>query len=111
MDKPLCDNFANSVNDLLDFISIFSITNSEDTVDTLETTRLELNSNWSQVRRAYIDCREHEAKEGEKVIDKNKLRKNYMEAMDAYKKALSAVNIQLQNVREKQMLEKTKRES
>ncbi|XP_073831520.1 uncharacterized protein [Musca autumnalis] len=44
-------------------------------------------------------------------IKQRKEEKNYMEAMDSYKKALSAINIQLQNARDKWMLEQAKRES
>ncbi|XP_058978855.1 uncharacterized protein LOC131802550 [Musca domestica] len=111
MDKSLSDKFTNCVNDLLDYISIFSITKPDDTVHTLETTRMELDSAWDQVKRAYIDCRDYVPEEEGKPIDKNKLRKHYMDTMGSYKKALSSINGQIQNILDEKTQEKMKRES
>ena len=111
MDKTLSDKFTNCVNDLLDYISIFSITKPDDTVHTLETTRMELDSAWDQVKRAYIDCRDYVPEEEGKPIDKNKLRKHYMDTMGSYKKALSSINGQIQNLLDEKTQEKMKRES
>ncbi|XP_073835839.1 uncharacterized protein [Musca autumnalis] len=111
MDKILRDKFANCANDLMDYISIFSLTDPEDTLETLESTRSGFDSAWEKVKQSYLECRSRIPEEGEKPIDQDKLRKNYLEIMKEYKKALSAINIKIQKVVDHQTLEKMKRES
>ena len=110
MEKRMREKFANCVNDLQDFASIFSIAKTDEDVHSLEATRVELNSVYDQVKRAYVECRDHVPEADEKPIDKNKLRTHYLEAIDTYKKAISSINGQIQTIKQ-QLEEKTKRES
>ncbi|XP_073845545.1 uncharacterized protein isoform X1 [Musca autumnalis] len=111
MDKTKCTKFANCVNDLQDYVSILSIANTDDDIHSLEASRVELNSFYDQVKKAYVECRDYEPGEGQKPIDKNKLRTHYLEAIDVYKKAIAAVNGQIQTLKQKESEEKIKRET
>lgn len=52
------DKFVNCTNDLLDFESIHSETRAEDNFHALEILRVELDSLWTQTKRAYEQGRE-----------------------------------------------------
>lgn len=111
MDKIKCEKFKNCVTDLLDFTEVSSAKKSDNNIFTLEIIRVELNSLWDQVKKAYFECRDHVPQEGEIAIDKTKLRTRYREAMEGYKTSLSSLNEEIQIIKDKQMEDKTKKES
>lgn len=111
MDKSLCEKFANCVNDLSDYTSILSIANQIDDIHSLESSRVKLDAVFEQVKRGYEECRDYVPEEEAKPIDKNKLRKHYLEAIDSYKKAIGSLNGQIQTVKLNEKEERAKRES
>lgn len=111
MDKIKCDKFANCVNDLKDFESVYSVTKSDDNIHSLEVQRVEVNSLWDQVKRAYLDCRDHVQAESEKPIDKTKLRSHYSEALGCYKRVLSSLNEEIFTLSEQRVSKKSSNNS
>lgn len=107
----MLEKFANCVNDLLDFESVHSVTKTEDNLHRLEVVRVELDSLWDQVKRAYVECRDRVQAEGEITIDKTKLRTRYKEALASYKQCLTSVNDDLQTLSEREAQKKMERES
>ncbi|XP_075161791.1 uncharacterized protein LOC142234512 [Haematobia irritans] len=77
----------------------------------LEAARVELNTLWDQVRRAYINCRDRTPDEGETPMDKDKLRGHYKNGMDVYKRGLSIISTQILARQERESQEKLARES
>lgn len=71
------DKFVNCTNDLLDFEIEYTQNAAENNIHALEVLRVELDSLWSQVKRAYEECRDTKEDSKEKSIDKIKLRERY----------------------------------
>ncbi|XP_075150627.1 uncharacterized protein LOC142224725 [Haematobia irritans] len=92
MDRSKSEKFANSVNDLNDFESTYAVAKTTENVRELEAVRAEIETLWSNIKKSYLDCRDHVPLEGEKPIDKTKLRAHYSEAMETYKRIMSSVN-------------------
>ncbi|XP_065354551.1 uncharacterized protein LOC135949022 [Calliphora vicina] len=90
------DKFVNCTNDLLDFEIDYSKSAAENNIHSLEVLRVELDSLWSQVKRAYEECRDTKEDSTEKPIDKNKLRDRYKKGLSAYKICLGAINAEIQ---------------
>ncbi|XP_073820169.1 uncharacterized protein [Musca autumnalis] len=111
MDKLNREKFKNCLNDLQDYVSILTIANTEDDIHRLEKSRVQLDSVFDQVKKAYVECRDYVPEEGEKAVDQNKLRTHYLEAIESYKNAAGAINGQIQTVKLKETEMKTKRET
>lgn len=91
----LIDKFTNCYNDLTDFEEVQASRTAEDYVHSLEVLRVHLDYLWTQVRRAYENCRDSKPAEGERTIDHKKLRENYRKALSTYKSALGSVNAEI----------------
>lgn len=107
------DKFTNAYNDLIDFEEVQARSQAEDNIHALEVLRVHLDYLWSQVKRAYEDCRDFRPEEGEKTIDHQKLRESFRKALLAYKRALSAINGEIDAITPppKTPVEKTERSS
>ncbi|XP_075151078.1 uncharacterized protein LOC142225184 [Haematobia irritans] len=91
--------------------NVLSVKAATEDLHALEAARVELNTLWDQVRRAYINCRDRVPVEGETPIDKDKLRGHYKNGMDVYKTGLSTINSQISARQERENQEKLARES
>ncbi|XP_075157511.1 uncharacterized protein LOC142230768 [Haematobia irritans] len=111
MEKIFKEQFVNSVNDLNDFESIYSVAKTTEDIRQLESLRVEVETLWSNVKKAYFDCRNHVPQGEEQPIDKTKLRTHYHEAMSSYKRVLSSINADIIALKDHAAKEKTERES
>ncbi|XP_075162961.1 uncharacterized protein LOC142235584 [Haematobia irritans] len=111
MDKILKEKFVNCLNDLVDVESVCSVKAATEDLHALEAARVELNTLWDQVRRAYINCRDRTPDDGETPMDKDKLRGHYKNGMDVYKRGLSIISTQILARQERENQEKIARES
>ncbi|XP_059223278.1 uncharacterized protein LOC131997037 [Stomoxys calcitrans] len=109
MDKNLRERFVNCVDDLVDFETVYSAAKSDDNIHSLEITRVELNSLWDQIKKAYLDCRDRIPEKDETPIDKTKLRNSYKQALETYKRCLSSLNGEILALNEQQDQEKQER--
>ncbi|XP_073816804.1 uncharacterized protein [Musca autumnalis] len=87
--------FTNAYNDLIDFNESQVGAAGEDNVHCLQALRVHLDSIWTQVKRCYEDCRDHDAKEGEAPVDLIKLRSHYRTAISVYESTLGIINSEI----------------
>ncbi|XP_059226988.1 uncharacterized protein LOC131998556 [Stomoxys calcitrans] len=109
--KSKSDRFANSVNDLVDFDNTFAAAKSDDNIHSLEALRVELDSLWDNVKKSYLDSRDHITAAEETAIDKNKLRSHYKDARECYMRAIGALNADIMALKDQANQEKKERES
>ncbi|XP_075150765.1 uncharacterized protein LOC142224874 [Haematobia irritans] len=111
MEKVKSERFANCINDLNDFESTYAVATTTGDIHSLEAIRAEIETLWKNVKKSYLDCRNHEQTEGERPIDKTQLRTHYSEAMEAYKRVMSSVNADILALKEDAAKEESQRES
>ncbi|XP_075161781.1 uncharacterized protein LOC142234502 [Haematobia irritans] len=111
MEKIFKETFVNSVNDLNDFESIYAVAKTTEDIRELETLRVEVETLWKNVKKAYLDCRDYVPQGDEQPIDKAKLRTHYSEAMSSYKRVLSSINADVIALRDHAAKEKAERQS
>ncbi|XP_059224869.1 uncharacterized protein LOC131997670 [Stomoxys calcitrans] len=105
------DRFANSVNDLVDFDNTFAAAKSDDNIHSLEALRVELDSLWDNVKKSYLDCRDHITAAEETAIDKNKLRSHYKDARLSYMRVVGSLNSDINALKDQATQEKIEGES